>query len=63
MWNTNNHTVNALTSETNVNTYTDGSSNTIQKYNNAKLSSIAMIMIHNKKYFIMIVLYSIDRLI
>ena len=52
MWNTNNHTVNALTNETNVSTGTDGSSNTTQKYNNAKLSSIAMIMIVNRKYFI-----------
>lgn len=52
MWNISNHTVNALTNDTNDSTYTDGSSNTIQKYNNAKLSSIAMIMIVNKKYFI-----------
>jgi len=54
MWNTNNHIVKALTSDTNVSTYTDGSSNVTQKYNSAKLSSIAMMMINNKKYFILL---------
>ena len=52
MWNISNHTVNAETNDTNVITYTDGFSNTTVKYNNAKLSSIAMIMIVNRKYFI-----------